>query len=62
MIDLEYFLTIVGALSEYHNKTMNVRALIKIELPLDEGEGYHSNFYESSNLLTNGLSALLMID
>jgi hypothetical protein len=41
---------------------MNVNALIRIELPLDEGEGYYSNFYESSNLLINGLSTLLMID
>jgi len=39
MIDLEYFFTIVGALSEYHNKTMKVRILIRIEKPSGEGEG-----------------------
>ena len=61
-IDFEYFLSILGALSEYHNKTMNVKALIRIELLLDEGEGSLTNFYESSTLLINGLSALLMID
>lgn len=41
-IDFEYFLSIVGALSEYHNNTLNAGVLIRIGLPLDKGEGIQS--------------------
>lgn len=41
-IDFEYFLSIVGALLEYHNNTLNAGVLIRIGLPQDKGEGIQS--------------------